>query len=135
MVWQNVPQVVSALLTGVTAGAPRDGEAMPVFAVNTAKDVNWDRTRGIRQQPFFEEHAVFADELVDRGVIIFGGPVASDDEEDIALLAVEAPDEDALRSFFDADPWIVHQVFRIKAVRSWTIWLDGRVRAAEPAGD
>jgi uncharacterized protein len=108
---------------------------MPVFAVTTAKDANWDRARCIREQPFFDEHAVFADGLVDRGVIIFGGPVASDDEEDIALLAVEAPNEDTLRSFFDADPWTAHQVFRIKAVRSWTIWLDGRSRTAQPAGD
>ena len=108
---------------------------MPVFAVTTAKDANWDRARGIREQRFFDEHAVFADELVDRGVIIFGGPVASDDEEDIALLAVEAPDEATLRSFFDPDPWIAHQVFRIKAVRRWSIWLDGRSRAAQPAGN
>src|SRR6185437_90563 len=84
------------------ARASRDGGAMPVFAVTTAKDANWDRARGIREQPFFDEHAVFADGLVDRGVIIFGGPVASDDEEDIALLAVEAPDEAALRSLFDS---------------------------------
>jgi uncharacterized protein len=108
---------------------------MPVFAVTTAKDANWDRARGIREQPFFDEHAAFADELVARGVIIFGGPVASDDEEDIALLAVEAPDEDTLRSVFNPDPWIVHRVFRIKSVRPWTIWLDGRSRAAQPAGD
>jgi len=77
----------------------------------------------------------FANALVDHGVIILGGPVASDDEEDIALLAVEAPDEAALRSLFDSDPWIAHQVFRIKAVRPWTIWLDGRSRAAQPAAD
>ena len=108
---------------------------MPVFAVTTAKDTNWDRARGIREQPFFDEHAVFANALVDHGVIILGGPVASDDEEDIALLAVEAPDEAALRSLFDSDPWIAHQVFRIKAVRPWTIWLDGRSRAAQPAAD
>ena len=108
---------------------------MPVFAVTTAKDTNWDRARGIREQPFFDEHAMFANALVDHGVIILGGPVASDDEEDIALLAVEAPDEAALRSLFDSDPWIAHQVFRIKAVRPWTIWLDGRSRAAQPAAD
>jgi uncharacterized protein YciI len=108
---------------------------MPVFAVTTAKDANWDHSRGIREQPFFDEHAVFADELVDRGVIIFGGPVASDDEDDIALLAVEAPDEDTLRSVFNPDPWIAHRVFRIKAVRPWTIWLDGRSRVAQPAAD
>ena len=51
-----------------------------------------------------------------------------DDPDDIALLAVEAADEAALRSAFAADPWTVHRVFRIKQVRAWTIWLDSRPR-------
>jgi hypothetical protein len=106
---------------------------MPVFAVTTAKGPNWDHACGIREQPFWDLHAAFADELAGRGVIILGGPVASDDEEDIALLAVQAPDEHALRSIFAADPWAVRQVFRIKDVRAWTLWLDGRSRQATPA--
>jgi uncharacterized protein YciI len=104
---------------------------MPVFAVTTARGANWDRARGIREQPFFAEHAAFADALVDQGVIILGGPVASDDAEDIALLAVEAPDVETLHSVFAADPWTVHEVFRIKSVRTWTTWLDGRSRASQ----
>jgi uncharacterized protein len=99
---------------------------MPVFAVTTAKGPNWDHAHGIREQPFWDLHAAFSDELAGRGVIILGGPVASDDEEDIALLAVQAADEHALRSIFAADPWAVHGVFRIKDVRAWTLWLDGR---------
>lgn len=104
---------------------------MPVFAVTTAKGPNWDHARGIREQPFWDEHGAFADGLVKRGVIIIGGPIHSDDAEDIALLAVEATDEAALRSIFDADPWIVHEVFRIKQVQRWTLWLDGRSRLQE----
>src|SRR6202035_4362007 len=68
--------------------------------------------------------------LVARGVIILGGPVGGDGE-DLALLAVEAADEDAVRSAFEADPWTVHQVFRLKQIRPWTLWLDGRSRYAE----
>jgi uncharacterized protein YciI len=105
-----------------------NGGTMPVFAVRTAKGPNWDHARGNREQAFWDEHADFADELVERGVIILGGPIASDDEEDIALLAVEASDEDAVRAIFDADPWTVQRVFRIKDVRAWTLWLDGRSR-------
>ena len=102
---------------------------MPVFAVTTAKGVNWDRARGIREQPFWDEHAAFADRLVDSGVIIVGGPIDSQNDEDIALLAVETADEAAVRSIFGADPWTVHRVFRIKEIRSWTLWLDGRSRS------
>lgn len=102
---------------------------MPVFAVTTAKGPCWDHERGIREQPFFAEHAAFADDLVDRGTIILGGPIGSGADEDIALLAVEAPDERTLRAVFDADPWIVHGIFRLKQVWPWTVWLDGRSRA------
>jgi uncharacterized protein len=108
---------------------------MPVFAVTTAKGAGWDHARGIREQRFWDGHAAFADELVDRGVIILGGPVGNGEGEDLALLAVQAPDEDSVRSVFDADPWTVHQVFRIKQVRPWTLWLDGRHPAPQPAGE
>ena len=102
---------------------------MPVFAVTTAKGVNWDHARGIRGQPFWDEHAAFADRLVDSGVIIVGGPIDSQNDDDIALLAVETADEAAVRSIFGADPWTVHRVFRIKDIRLWTLWLDGRSRS------
>jgi uncharacterized protein len=101
---------------------------MPVFAVTTAKGPNWDYARGIREQAFWDEHGAFADALVARGVIILGGPIAGDDDEELALVAVEAADEAAVRSAFEPDPWTVHQVFRIKQVRAWTVWLDGRSR-------
>ena len=106
---------------------------MPVFAVTNAKGASWDHARGIREQAFWEEHAAFMDGLVDRGVVILGGPIGGGDDEDIALLAVEAADEDALRSVFDQDPWTVHRVLRVKQVRSWTVWLDGRSRGPVPA--
>lgn len=99
---------------------------MSVFAVTTAKGPEWDDARGNREQAFWDEHAAFMDELVARGVIILGGPVDSDDPGVIALLAVEAPDEAAARAVFGADPWMRHQVFRLKEVRAWTIWLDAR---------
>ena len=103
-----------------------EGKKGTVTGVVTAKGDNWDRTRGNREQPLWDEHAAFADQLVASGFVILGGPIASGDDEDIALLAVEAADESAVRSVFDADPWTVHQVFRIKSVWPWTLWLDGR---------
>lgn len=107
---------------------------MPVFAVTTGKGTNWDHARGIREQSFWDQHAAFADGLVERGVIILGGPIGSSDDEDLALLAVEAPDEKAVLSVFAADPWTIHQVFGIKQIRPWTLWLDGRSRSRHPGG-
>ncbi|MPZ82037.1 MAG: hypothetical protein GEV28_17250 [Actinophytocola sp.] len=99
---------------------------MAVFAVTTATGRNWEPTRGIREQQGWDQHAKFADGLVDRGVIMFGGPIGSADDEEVALLAVESADEKELRSVFAEDPWVLNGVLRIKEVRPWTVWLDGR---------
>jgi uncharacterized protein YciI len=100
---------------------------MAVFAVTTAKGPNWDHTGGFRTQRAWEQHAAFADGLVDRGVIVLGGPIDSGIDEDVALLVVDCADENELRSVFAADPWVTNGVLRIKEVRPWTIWLDSRV--------
>ena len=99
---------------------------MAGFAVTTAKGPNWDPARGIREQQAWEEHAAWADGLVDQGIVILGGPISSNSVDDVALLAVNAVDEQEVRSIFGNDPWVTIRVLRIKEVRSWTLWLDGR---------
>jgi len=99
---------------------------MPVFAVMTAKGPNWDPARGNREQQAWDEHAAFFDSLVDKSVIILGGPISGGGDEDVALLAVNAADERELRSVFSADPWAANGQLRIKEVRLWTLWLDSR---------
>ena len=98
---------------------------MAVFAVTTAKGPNWDDTRDVREQRAWEEHAMFADGLVERGVIVLGGPISGSDE-DVALLAVDAADQQEVLSIFSDDPWAKFGVFRIKEVRLWTLWLGRR---------
>ena len=61
---------------------------MATFAATTEKGPHWDHRRSIREQDAWDDHAAFADELVERGVIILGGPVGGGGN-DIALLAVE----------------------------------------------
>jgi uncharacterized protein YciI len=107
-------------------GPPRSEVLMALFAVTTAKGSNWRHDRGIRDQDGWEDHAQFFDGLVEQGVIVLGGPIDSHDEEDVALLAVQATDEIELRSIFRADPWAASGVLRVKDVRAWTIWLDSR---------
>ena len=99
---------------------------MGVFAVVTAKGQNWDHSRDVRNQPYWTEHAAFADGLVANGTILLGGPVSTEDDDVIALLAVQAADEHELRSVLAADPWTTYRVFRFKAIWPWTLWLDGR---------
>ncbi|HEU5473704.1 MAG TPA: YciI family protein [Actinophytocola sp.] len=103
-----------------------DGGVMAVFAVTTGKGPNWEHSKGIREQAGWDEHAAFADGLVDRGVVLIGGPIGGRNQDDVALLAVRCADEAELRAVFAADPWAASGVLRIKEVRSWTLWLDGR---------
>jgi uncharacterized protein YciI len=98
---------------------------VPIFAVTTMRGPSWDDGRDIRSQPLWEEHASFADGLVDVGVIRFGGPVEDPDERVLALIAVEAQDAGAVHALFAADPWVTSGILELKAVRPWRIWLDG----------
>ena len=100
---------------------------MAIFAVSTEKGPNWDHNLRIREQAAWEAHAAFADDLVNRGVILVGGPI-EDEPEVIALVAVEASNEEEVRSIFALDPWTANGVFRVRDVRHWTWWLDGRNR-------
>lgn len=99
---------------------------MPVFAVVTAKGPTWDAARGIREQHGWNDHAVFFDGLVSKGVVLLGGPIEGCSDEDVALLAVCAADERELQTIFSADPWAVSGVLSVKHVRRWTLWLDSR---------
>src|SRR2546429_719089 len=94
-----------------------------MFAVTTAKGPNWLRDCGIREQPTWDEHAQFFDGLVERDVVVLGGPISSNSDDEVALLAVEAADEKELRSIFDEDPWASSGVLRIKEGRAWNLWL------------
>ncbi|HEX5114409.1 MAG TPA: hypothetical protein VFW65_04335 [Pseudonocardiaceae bacterium] len=103
---------------------------MGVFAVTTARGPAWDPARDIREQDGWDEHAAFADSLVDRRITVFGGPIGVGDTvgnaEDVALVVMELPDTDAVHETFAVDPWIVSGVLRLRSVRPWTLWLDGR---------
>ena len=79
---------------------------MAFFAVTTMRGAAWEKERGIREQPQWAEHAEFADRLVEDGRIILGGPIEDADDQVVALIAIEAPDVDAVHEAFAADPWV-----------------------------
>jgi uncharacterized protein len=105
---------------------------MAAFAVTTAKGPSWEAGRDNREQQGWDQHAAFMDRLVQNGIIVLGGPISSDSDGDVALLVVEADDEQHLRSIFSEDPWATNRVLRLKHVRRWTIWLDGRRQGSAP---
>jgi uncharacterized protein YciI len=82
----------------------------------------WDPSMPLDQQAAFPAHAAFVDDLVDRGVIVLGGPLS---DETRVVYAAEADSEEALRAELARDPWDgTHLV--VDFVEQWTIRLDGR---------
>ena len=85
----------------------------------------WDPSEESRGQRLWPEHAAFMDDLFDRGLIELAGPLADGTG---ALVVVRSESVPQVRSWFDADPWTVHDILSVREVREWTIFLDGRER-------
>ena len=107
------------------------GQYAPVvanFAVRLVHGPGWDPSRPIRDQEGWDEHAAFMDGLVDDGFIILGGPVGNGEQ---TLHAVEAADENEIRTRLDWDPWAAAGLLQIGTIEPWALWLDSR--PANPA--
>ena len=88
----------------------------------TRSGPEWDPSRPMEEQSEWPAHAAYMDELVNRGFIVLGGPLA---DEHRVVHVVEADSEDAIRAAFARDPWSETHL-RIEAIDAWTIRLDGR---------
>jgi uncharacterized protein YciI len=88
---------------------------------------NRDPSKGTREQPFWDEHAAFIDQLVDEGFVLMGGPLL--DEGGMpqgALLIVNAGDEDEVREKLKNDPWFQRGILKLESVKRWQIFIDAR---------
>lgn len=92
------------------------------LVLETRSGPRWDPTKPMEGQSGWATHAAYMDELVERRVIVLGGPLA--DEHRVAIV-VEAPSEEAVRAIFARDPWIPSHL-AIDAIELWTIRMDGR---------
>ena len=82
----------------------------------------WDPSRPMEEQSDWPAHAVYMDELVERGFIVLGGPLA---DEHRVVHVVEAESEEAIRAAYARDPW--HEThLEIASIEPWTIRLDGK---------
>jgi uncharacterized protein YciI len=64
------------------------------FAVFRPTGSAWVQGMPVRQQPYWDEHAAFIDNLFEHGMIVLGGPYA---DASGALLIVEAESQVAAR--------------------------------------
>lgn len=88
---------------------------------------NRDRSKGTREQPFWDEHAAFIDQLVADGFIMMGGPLVDVREMPTgALLIVNAENEKEVREKLKNDPWFEKGILKLESVTRWQIFIDVR---------
>ena len=85
---------------------------------------NWDLSKGVREQQFWDEHARFVDDLFDRGLVMLAGPFAPDGTGALVILNVVTANE--ARAIYAADPWAHQQILLTADAKEWTIFLDCR---------
>src|SRR5262249_32024994 len=85
---------------------------------------NWDHSKGVRDQAFWDEHARFIDDLFERGVIMLVGPFTPEGTGALAILNVGTTDE--ARAIYARDPWAPKGILRVADAKEWTIFMDGR---------
>jgi hypothetical protein len=93
------------------------------FVVISSAGPNRDRSKGTREQPFWDEHAAFIDRLVAEGFILMGGPLVDDGG---SLLIVNAEDENEVREKLKNDPWRDQGILKLESIKRWQIFVDAR---------
>ncbi|HYZ77519.1 MAG TPA: YciI family protein [Gaiellaceae bacterium] len=73
------------------------------------------------EQPGWDEHAVFVDELVADGTFVMGGPLA---DYSGSLNLLENVGEEAARALLARDPFVLNGVFVLEDVRAWNVYVD-----------
>jgi len=86
---------------------------------------NWDHSKGVREQAFWDEHAQFIDDLFARGVVLMAGPFEPEGTGALVILNVETPEE--AYAIYANDPWKHQGILHVAEAREWTIFLDARL--------
>ena len=75
----------------------------------------------VDEQPGWDEHAAFIDELVERGIFVMGGPLA---DQSGTLSLLENVTEQEARELVGEDPFVANGVFELEEVRAWNVFVD-----------
>jgi uncharacterized protein YciI len=94
-----------------------------LFLVFRRPGPSWAAGLPTRQQPLWDEHAVFIDRLFEQGRIILAGPYA---DHSRALLIVQASGIAEASELFRDDPWARHGILVESEVIEWSVFLDSR---------
>ena len=93
------------------------------FVTISSAGPNRAPSKGTREQPLWDEHAAFIDQLVAEGFVLMGGPLV---DEDGAMLIVNADDENEVREKLKNDPWLERGILKQDSIKRWQIFIDAR---------
>lgn len=93
------------------------------FAFLWTQGPAWVAGKTVRDQPYWEEHAAWADRLFENGTIVLGGPFA---DTTGGLVIIEAESEEEVTDVLAQDPFVVHGIFARSLRKQWTLFLDAR---------
>jgi hypothetical protein len=96
---------------------------MSMFMVVRARGPAWDKSKPLRAQPNWDEHARFMEQLLAEGLVLFGGFTRDDDK---VLLVMEAKAKSALVHILEQDIWHRHGMLTLERVARWDVLLDFR---------
>jgi uncharacterized protein YciI len=75
-------------------------------------------------QPGWDAHAEFIDDLIERGVFVMGGPYTN---KRGSMSLWEGMSADEVRQTMQSDPFVLNGVFEIEDVADWTVYVDTRI--------
>jgi uncharacterized protein len=93
------------------------------FVILWAPGAAWEAGKTVREQAYWDEHAEFMDRLFEDGMVIMGGPFSDGTG---SLVIVEAEELDEVSSIFVRDPFVVHEIFALRGLKQWQLFLDAR---------
>lgn len=91
-----------------------------LFAVILSRGPAWNDPLPLEGQVAWAAHAAFMDGLVDKGIVVLGGPLEGSRD---VLLIVRAEDPDEIARCLSADPWHRNGLLVVKHAWPWRIRL------------
>ena len=76
-------------------------------------------------QTDWDAHVRFVDDLIERGIMVMGGPFSDNSGSTVVYEGVSAVEA---RRLVEPDPFLHNGVFVLEDVRDWTIYVDELTR-------
>jgi uncharacterized protein YciI len=97
--------------------------AAALFLIFRNPGPSWVPGLPSREQPLWDEHAAFMDDLFEKGRIVMAGPYA---DHSRVLIIADARDAVDASGLLLSDPWTTAGILVTSDVVEWKVFLDSR---------